>query len=144
MLAKIIICFWVLPTYPSTKPTFCKCFSKCWCWRKGGVGEHFARTYSDPKVFMVSAPWWIFVWYLLRNPTEAFCEWLKSPSNDFSTEVTLNSNILVTSWLAPFCSQWYAIPCSVLLACCRLREVSRRPQSCNLSFQWISLPISYV
>jgi len=39
--------------------------------------------------------WLVLPDELLHNPTEAFCEW--SPSNDVSTELTSNSNILVTS-----------------------------------------------
>ena len=37
-----------------------------------------------------------FIWYLRRSFTEAFCLWLKPQSNDFSTELTYNSKILVT------------------------------------------------
>lgn len=37
------------------------------------------------------------VWYLLHKITGAFCESVKALKNDFSTELTKNSDILVRS-----------------------------------------------
>ena len=37
-----------------------------------------------------------FAWYLLHNSLGAFCAWVKALSNDFSTELTGDINVLVT------------------------------------------------
>ena len=49
------------------------------------------------KFLWLALPDEFFFYIFFVTPTEAFCEWLKSPSTEFSTELTQNSNILVTS-----------------------------------------------
>ena len=60
---------------------------------KNGKGEHGVQPVKVGLLMLClhKSPKNIMVWHPLHNPTGAFCEWVKTLSNDFSTELTKHS-----------------------------------------------------
>ena len=66
-----------------------------WIWIETLTFSSFNAMHA--KTIMVSAPWWNLIEiFFITCSTGAFCVWVKVPSNEFRTELTSTSNILVT------------------------------------------------